>query len=106
SGAGKAVGGRCRIGDEAVYVGIDAAIGAVEAGALKVAGDQRSAQQIDAALEAPQIAAGARIGEGPIVVVDRLGEEGAPDRGLKLAVRRRYLRWWGYNFFPAYFRYP
>jgi hypothetical protein len=63
SGAAKAVGGRRRIGDEAVHVGIDPAIGAVEAGALIVAGEQRSAQKIDAALEAPQIAAGARIGE-------------------------------------------
>jgi hypothetical protein len=33
-----------------VHVGIDAAKGAVEAGALIVAGDQRSAQKIDAEL--------------------------------------------------------
>src|SRR4029077_4907189 len=99
--------GRRRIGDEAGHVGIDFAKGAVEAGALIVAGDQRSAQKIDAELEAPQIAAGARIGEGAIVVVDRLGEEAAPDRGRKQrAGRRRYRRRWGYNFFPAFFRYP
>ena len=41
-------------------------------------GDQRSAQKIDAALEAAHVAARARIGEGLIVVVNRLPEEAPP----------------------------
>ena len=58
SGVGEDIGGRRRIGGEAVHVGVHVAVSAIEAGALIVTGDQRSAQKIDAALEAPEIAAG------------------------------------------------
>ena len=58
------IGGRRRIGDEAVHVGAHVAVSAIETGALIMTGDQRSAQKIDAALEAAHVAAGARIGEG------------------------------------------
>jgi hypothetical protein len=44
---GEDVGGRRRIGDEAGHIGIDVAIGAVEAGALDMPGNQRAMQKID-----------------------------------------------------------
>ena len=81
SSAVEDIGRRRRIGDQAIHVGVHVSVSAVEAGAVVVPVDQRSAQKIDAALEAPEIAAGARIGEGLIVVVERLAEEAAPDRG-------------------------
>ena len=80
SGTTKNICRRRRIGDEPIDVDTGVAKGAVEAGALVLAGDQRSAQKIDPALEASQIAVGAWIGEGAIVVVDRLAEEATPQR--------------------------
>jgi len=43
-------------------------------------GEERAPQKIDACLEARQMAVGARIGKGPIMIVDRLAEEAAPHR--------------------------
>src|SRR5580698_4537914 len=86
---GEDVGGRCRIGDEAVHVGAHVAKGAIEAGAVMASRDYRPMQKVDAALEAAHVAAGARIGEGLIVVVDSLSEETAPDRGRKERARRK-----------------
>ena len=73
------IGRRRRIGDQAVHVSVHVAISAIEAGAVIVPAEQRSPQKIDAALEAAEIAAGTRIGEGLVVIVDRLPEEAAPD---------------------------
>jgi hypothetical protein len=89
SGVGEDVGGRRRIGDEAAHVGAQVAIGAIEPCALVMASDQRTAQQVDPALEAAEVAARARVGVRLVVVVDRLSEEPAPDRGRKERARRR-----------------
>jgi len=81
SGVAEDIGGRRRIGDEAVHVGVHVAIGAIKPRALIVTSDQRSPQEIDAALEAAEIAACPRIGEGGVAVAECLAEKAAPDRG-------------------------
>ena len=54
-----------------------------------------AAPQIDTALKAQQLAGGARIGERPVMVVDLLAEDPAPDRGPPAGVQaigRRFHR--------------
>ena len=86
----RTIGGRRRVGDQAVHVRVHVAICAIEAGAVVVPGEQRSPQKIDPALEAAEVAAGARIGEGLIVVVECLAEEAAPHRRRKQRARTRH----------------
>ena len=47
--------------------------------ALRMIGSTLRKQKIDPTLETPQIAIGAGIGKGLIIVVDRLAEEAPPD---------------------------
>src|ERR1700733_13084858 len=84
---GEDVSGRRRIGDEAGDVGAHVAICAIEAGAVMAPGDNGPMQKVDAALEPTHVPAGARIGEGLVVVVDPLSEEPTPDRGRKERAR-------------------
>src|SRR5215469_690355 len=81
SGASEDIRRRLRVRDQALDVDIDGAKSTIKARPLVMAGAQRTAQQVHAELEAPEIATGARIGEGLIAVVDRLPEEAAPGRG-------------------------
>ena len=64
--------GSRRVGDKAVHVDVGVALGEVDAGGAGVAGDQAAAPQIEAGLEADDLAGGLRIGNRVIAVIDAL----------------------------------
>jgi hypothetical protein len=63
------------------------AIGEVETGGVAVARDQAAAPEIDAGLDPGDLAGGARVGKGLVVVVDLLAEQAAPDGWPAVVVR-------------------
>src|SRR5262249_34124933 len=81
------VTGRRRVGDETIHVDIAVAVGEVDSCGIAVTRDQASAPDINAGLDADHLAAGARVGEGLVVVVDLLTEQTAPDGLLPAVIR-------------------
>ena len=95
AGVAKHIAGCRFVGDETAHVDIGIGISDIKARRIAMARQPFAAPDIDAALKAQQLAGGARIGKGPIMVVDLLAEDPAPDRGPPAGVQaigRRFHR--------------
>jgi hypothetical protein len=72
------IGGSRRVGHESIHVEIAVAVREVHTGDVAMAGNEATAPYVDPCLYAEQLAAGPRIREGLVVVVDLLGEDTGP----------------------------
>lgn len=78
AGVGEHVARCRRVGDETVHPHVGVAIRQIDAGRVAMAGKQATAPEIESALETAEPAAGARIGERLVAVVDLLAVEARP----------------------------